>query len=67
MVFSPPSLHWDATALFAPMATASVYKDTDSIIAALCQEAKAADVILIMSNGGFENIHARLLERLASV
>jgi len=30
----------------------------------LCREAQPADVILIMSNGGFENIHQRLLTAL---
>lgn len=64
LIFSPPTINWDATALFAPMPTATVYTDTSTIIDALSKEAVAGDVILIMSNGGFENIHARLLERL---
>jgi len=40
------------------------FEDTDGIIDFLAGKAKAGDVILIMSNGGFDNIHARLLERL---
>jgi len=40
------------------------FSDTDSIIEFLIKEAKSGDVLLIMSNGGFDNIHARLLERL---
>jgi len=40
------------------------FTDTDSIITFLAREAEAGDIILIMSNGGFDNIHERLLERL---
>ena len=43
---------------------ASVYDSTDKIIEKLCQQAKAGDHILIMSNGGFEAIHQRLLDAL---
>ncbi len=40
------------------------FADTDAIIDHLVAIARADDVVLIMSNGGFDNIHARLLERL---
>ncbi len=40
------------------------FADTDAIVDYLVTIAKAGDVILIMSNGGFDNIHERLLERL---
>jgi UDP-N-acetylmuramate: L-alanyl-gamma-D-glutamyl-meso-diaminopimelate ligase len=40
------------------------FPDTDSIIEYLIKAAKPEDVILIMSNGGFDNIHERLLESL---
>jgi UDP-N-acetylmuramate: L-alanyl-gamma-D-glutamyl-meso-diaminopimelate ligase len=43
---------------------AQFYADTESIIEFLAREAKPGDLILIMSNGGFDNIHARLLDRL---
>ena len=43
---------------------AQYFEDTDAIIAFLVDQARAGDVILIMSNGGFDNIHARLLEAL---
>ena len=44
--------------------SADYFKDTDGIIAFLAKEAAAGDVILVMSNGGFDNIHTRLLDRL---
>jgi UDP-N-acetylmuramate: L-alanyl-gamma-D-glutamyl-meso-diaminopimelate ligase len=43
---------------------AHFFEDTDAIIVFLCSQAQPGDVVLIMSNGGFDNIHARLLESL---
>ncbi len=40
------------------------FDDTESIIDFLRTESKSDDLILIMSNGGFDNIHQRLLEKL---
>ncbi len=40
------------------------FPDTDAIIRFLIKNAKAGDLILVMSNGGFDNIHDRLLESL---
>jgi len=43
---------------------AHYFSDTDAIIAFLSTTARPQDLILIMSNGGFDNIHQRLLESL---
>jgi UDP-N-acetylmuramate: L-alanyl-gamma-D-glutamyl-meso-diaminopimelate ligase len=43
---------------------AQFFKNTDAIIDYLSDSAKPGDVILIMSNGGFDNIHDRLLDAL---
>jgi UDP-N-acetylmuramate: L-alanyl-gamma-D-glutamyl-meso-diaminopimelate ligase len=51
-------------ALNAQGKDAHFFPDTGSIIDFLSEEAAAGDVILVMSNGGFDNIHERLLERL---
>jgi len=40
------------------------FSDTDTIIDFIVKEAKSQDLILIMSNGGFDNIHERLLNAL---
>ncbi|MDM8537892.1 UDP-N-acetylmuramate:L-alanyl-gamma-D-glutamyl-meso-diaminopimelate ligase [Desulfobacterales bacterium HSG17] len=40
------------------------FEDTEVIIEFIVGEAKAGDVVLIMSNGGFDDIHIRLLESL---
>jgi len=43
---------------------AHYFTSTDAIIDFLVDKAQAGDVILVMSNGGFDNIHERLLESL---
>ncbi|MDO9263512.1 MAG: UDP-N-acetylmuramate:L-alanyl-gamma-D-glutamyl-meso-diaminopimelate ligase [Desulfosalsimonadaceae bacterium] len=40
------------------------FPDTDAIIKFLSNTAKTGDVILVMSNGGFDGIHDRLLKAL---
>jgi UDP-N-acetylmuramate: L-alanyl-gamma-D-glutamyl-meso-diaminopimelate ligase len=59
--FSSPRLAADLqrrglTALFFP--------DTDGIIAHLTAAARPGDLVLVMSNGGFDDIHTRLLQAL---
>ncbi|MBW2409158.1 MAG: UDP-N-acetylmuramate:L-alanyl-gamma-D-glutamyl-meso-diaminopimelate ligase [Deltaproteobacteria bacterium] len=43
---------------------AHYFPDTEAIIDYLCDTARPGDMILVMSNGGFDNIHARLLDAL---
>jgi UDP-N-acetylmuramate: L-alanyl-gamma-D-glutamyl-meso-diaminopimelate ligase len=43
---------------------ATHFEDTESIIDDLAESSKGGDVILIMSNGGFDNVHERLLDAL---
>jgi UDP-N-acetylmuramate: L-alanyl-gamma-D-glutamyl-meso-diaminopimelate ligase len=43
---------------------AHFFSDTEAIIDFLVSEAKSGDLILVMSNGGFDNIHERLLKSL---
>ena len=43
---------------------AHYFPDTDTILDFLLDTARPGDFILIMSNGGFDNIHERLLELL---
>jgi len=44
--------------------TAHFFPDTDTLLDFLTAEAVSGDVVLIMSNGEFDNIHDRLLKRL---
>ena len=59
--FSPGRLASDIGALGIP---ARHFENPDQIIDFLVPELRENDLVLIMSNGGFGNIHQRLLERL---
>ena len=39
---------------------------TDEIVRTVAREAKDGDLVIVMSNGGFDNIHQKLLDALAS-
>jgi len=43
---------------------AFTFASTDEIVSLVANEARSGDHVVIMSNGGFDNIHNRLLERL---
>ena len=43
---------------------ARYFPDTETIIDYLCEIARPGDMMLVMSNGGFDNIHERLLNSL---
>lgn len=62
--YQPSTLDWSVADAIGDTAHQCVMYDTDQIIAHLCTHANAGDVVVIMSNGGFENIHQRLLHAL---
>jgi len=58
-------LQWDAAAALAPLgARAEAHADFDRLLAALAESARPGDHIVVMSNGGFNGIHEKLLARL---
>jgi len=58
LVYSPDSLAWDASAVFAPLAgKVRIFDSVGAMVERLVAESRAGDRILVMSNGGFENIH----------
>jgi len=59
--FSPEQLVKD---LNSSGVAAFYFQTTDSIVAFLKQNARRGDLLLVMSNGGFDNIHQKLLETL---
>lgn len=65
IVYAPSDLEWDAAAALSELgAKASIFDSVDTIVATLTDEAESGDHILIMSNGGFGNIHQCLLDAL---
>jgi UDP-N-acetylmuramate: L-alanyl-gamma-D-glutamyl-meso-diaminopimelate ligase len=64
-LYQPEGMGWNIDDLTAQSTTpATVFSSTDGIIKHLLSQASAGDHILIMSNGGFEAIHQRLLDAL---
>ncbi|HKK91645.1 MAG TPA: UDP-N-acetylmuramate:L-alanyl-gamma-D-glutamyl-meso-diaminopimelate ligase [Desulfobacteraceae bacterium] len=59
--FSPEQLVKD---LNSSGVAAFYFQTTDSIVAFLKQNVRRGDLLLVMSNGGFDNIHQKLLETL---
>ncbi|UCD90942.1 MAG: UDP-N-acetylmuramate:L-alanyl-gamma-D-glutamyl-meso-diaminopimelate ligase [Desulfobacterales bacterium] len=64
----PPTERFSSRKLVADLIrrgkNAHYFSDTESIINHLVKEARHDDLVLIMSNGGFDNIHERLLQSL---
>ena len=66
LVHAPPSLTWDAAGTFMPLGErVHVFPTTEAIVEALDADVATGDHVVFMSNGGFENIHRRVLARLA--
>jgi len=58
-------LGWNARQVLQPMgAKAGCFDSVDAIVAAVADEARQGDHVLVMSNGSFGGIHEKLLARL---
>jgi UDP-N-acetylmuramate: L-alanyl-gamma-D-glutamyl-meso-diaminopimelate ligase len=59
-------LGWDPERALAPLSSrAATYSELDPMLEALAHVLRPGDHVLVMSNGGFGGIHAKLLARLA--
>ena len=58
---------WNAAEALAPLGTqASVADSVDKLVAAIVRAVRPGDQVLVMSNGAFGGIHAKLLAALAN-
>lgn len=65
-LYAPADLGWDAGAVMKPLVEkCRIMDNTADIVDALKESAKPGDALVVMSNGGFENIHQRILDALA--
>jgi UDP-N-acetylmuramate: L-alanyl-gamma-D-glutamyl-meso-diaminopimelate ligase len=63
--FQPPGMDWDMEAVAAQSRVASaVHTSVEGIIQSLVADCVSGDRIVVMSNGGFQGIHRRLLDAL---
>lgn len=65
LLFKPSDLSWDLQAVTRELGDrARTFDTVDGLLEQLLQMLRPHDQVLIMSNGGFENLHARLLDGL---
>jgi UDP-N-acetylmuramate: L-alanyl-gamma-D-glutamyl-meso-diaminopimelate ligase len=59
-------LGWDPAESLAPLSSrAAIYSGIDPMVEALGHVLRPGDHVLVMSNGGFGGVHAKLLARIA--
>ncbi|MEJ2404042.1 MAG: UDP-N-acetylmuramate:L-alanyl-gamma-D-glutamyl-meso-diaminopimelate ligase [Candidatus Thiodiazotropha sp.] len=65
LLFAPPGLAWDAQQTLAPLGErVEIFNQTQAMVDRVLALAQPGDHLLVMSNGGFESIHQRLLDAL---
>jgi len=63
--YQPAGIDWSMQALIEPQGErATLYGQMDELVQAVVSEAAPLDRIVVMSNGGFDGIHERLLKAL---
>jgi UDP-N-acetylmuramate: L-alanyl-gamma-D-glutamyl-meso-diaminopimelate ligase len=61
------ALGWDPAETLAPLGErAACFDRIDMLVAAVARAARPGDHVLVMSNGGFGGVHAKLLDALAA-
>src|SRR3546814_5625322 len=64
-VYARPDLKWDAASALAGVGTRlHIASELDALITAIVRDAQDGDRVLMMSNGDFDGIHGKLLQRL---
>ena len=62
-IFADEQVKWDINKL--ENNNISTFSDTQCLIDEVCQDRQPGDQIVIMSNGGFNNLHQRLIKQLS--
>ena len=64
-MFQPAEVEWDLKKSMQPLGKrAGVFEAVDSLVEELVSELKPGDHVLVMSNGGFQGIHEKILNSL---
>ena len=66
-LYEPENLGWSLAKVVSELVNAQAYANIDAIIADLVKQVKPGEHVIIMSNGGFENIHQRFIKALRDV
>jgi len=60
-------LGWDAAEALRPLGSrAHCVSELEALVAQIARDARPGDHVVIMSNGGFDGLHAKLLKRLGA-
>ncbi len=66
-VYQPETIPWQVSVITDALTQPAKWSDNlDELVDAVTREAKSGDHILVMSNGAFGGIHAKLLEKLTA-
>ena len=66
-IYQGEQVSWSVSDLISQCkAMCQVEDNIERLVEAIAQQAEAGDIIVVMSNGGFADIHNKLLNRLAS-
>jgi UDP-N-acetylmuramate: L-alanyl-gamma-D-glutamyl-meso-diaminopimelate ligase len=63
-ILVPADLPWDIATALSGLAGHQLFTDSAALVASVTSWARAGDALLVMSNGAFDNVHARLLVAL---
>jgi len=63
-VFRPDDIQWSLEDTLKGMDSVSIRDSVDSIVADVVAVSQAGDAVVVMSNGNFQGIHARLRDAL---
>ena len=65
LILRPKGINWNIDRVISALhGRGTTHDSVEAILKTLGEELKAADHVLVMSNGSFEHIHARLLDQL---
>jgi UDP-N-acetylmuramate: L-alanyl-gamma-D-glutamyl-meso-diaminopimelate ligase len=65
LLYQSPEVNWELDSITQALPDkAFVFNDIESIINSIIEYTAQGDHVVIMSNGGFENIHKRLISRM---
>ena len=60
-------LGWDAQSALRPLGVkAEIHEDLGALVSAVASQSAPGDHVLVMSNGGFQGVHQKLLDALAA-
>lgn len=63
-VLRPSSCSWDVDSLFGSVSGVRLLDDVESIVSKITVDVKSGDIVVIMSNGGFDGFQAKLVDEL---